>query len=138
VIGAVDLYWLPLGAGGHFVRLNGRVFEAVAAPAARRPTCDLYHSALEVRASSRTFVIEMTPIRDTHGGQRGVVAEGAVGSRWTAGSGSSGTDPPLARRSHLGRGGSRRKSTAPERRPGLRAARARPRAAGSDARLGLR
>ena len=28
---AVDLYWLPLGAGGHFVRLNGRVFEAVAA-----------------------------------------------------------------------------------------------------------
>jgi hypothetical protein len=27
----VDLYWLPLGAGGHSVRLNGRVFEAVAA-----------------------------------------------------------------------------------------------------------
>ena len=21
---AVDLYWLPLGAGGHFVRMNGR------------------------------------------------------------------------------------------------------------------
>jgi hypothetical protein len=82
VTGAVDLYWLPLGAGGHFVRLNGRVFEAVAARAARRPACDLYHSALEVRASSGTFVIEMAPIRDTHGAQRGVVAEGAVGSRW--------------------------------------------------------
>ncbi len=27
----VDLYWLPLGAGGHSVRLNGRVYEAVAA-----------------------------------------------------------------------------------------------------------
>ena len=27
----IDLYWLPLGAGGHSVRLNGRVFEAVAA-----------------------------------------------------------------------------------------------------------
>jgi hypothetical protein len=27
----VDLYWLPLGAGGHSVRLNGRLFEAVAA-----------------------------------------------------------------------------------------------------------
>jgi hypothetical protein len=27
----VDLYWLPLGAGGNSVRLNGRVFEAVAA-----------------------------------------------------------------------------------------------------------
>ena len=25
---AVDLYWLPLGAGGHFVRFNGRVYEA--------------------------------------------------------------------------------------------------------------
>jgi hypothetical protein len=28
---AVDLYWLPLGAGGHFVRLNGRLYEALAA-----------------------------------------------------------------------------------------------------------
>ena len=28
---AVDLYWLPLGAGGHFVRLNGRIYEALAA-----------------------------------------------------------------------------------------------------------
>ena len=27
----VDLYWLPLGAGGHFVRLNGRVYERLAA-----------------------------------------------------------------------------------------------------------
>jgi len=23
----IDLYWLPLGAGGHFVRFNGRVYE---------------------------------------------------------------------------------------------------------------
>jgi hypothetical protein len=27
----VELYWLPLGAGGHSVRSNGRVFEALAA-----------------------------------------------------------------------------------------------------------
>jgi hypothetical protein len=27
----VDLYWLPLGAGGHSVRLNGRIFEAATA-----------------------------------------------------------------------------------------------------------
>ena len=27
----VDLYWLPLGAGGHCVRVNGLVYEAVAA-----------------------------------------------------------------------------------------------------------
>ena len=27
----IDLYWLPLGAGGHSVRLNGKVYEAAAA-----------------------------------------------------------------------------------------------------------
>jgi hypothetical protein len=77
----IDLYWLPLGAGGHSVRLNGRVFEAVAARVDRRPPCDLYHSALEVRVPEGRFVIEMAPIRDGHGEQRGVVAEGAVGAR---------------------------------------------------------
>jgi hypothetical protein len=81
---AVDLYWLPLGAGGHFVRLNGRVFEAAAARAARRPACDLYHSALEVRVAPARFVIEQAPVRDAHGEQRGVVAEGPVGIRWAA------------------------------------------------------
>jgi hypothetical protein len=78
---AVDLYWLPLGAGGHFVRLNGRVFEAVAARLQRRPACDLYHSALQVEAGGARFVIEQTPVPDLSGRQRGVVAEGAVGSR---------------------------------------------------------
>jgi hypothetical protein len=81
---AVDLYWLPLGAGGHFVRLNGRVFEAAASRAARRPACDLYHSALEVRVAAARFVIEQAPVRDGHGEQRGVVAEGPVGIRWAA------------------------------------------------------
>ncbi|MEA2211591.1 MAG: hypothetical protein QOF83_1539 [Solirubrobacteraceae bacterium] len=79
---AVDLYWLPLGAGGHFVRLNGRVFEAAAARAAGRPACDLYHSALEVRVAGARFVIEQAPVRDGHGEQRGAVAEGPVGTRW--------------------------------------------------------
>ena len=49
----VDLYWLPLGAGGHSVRLNGRVFEALAARVEHRPACDLYHSALVVRVAAR-------------------------------------------------------------------------------------
>ena len=80
----VDLYWLPLGAGGHFVRLNGRVYEALAARAQRRPACDLYHSALQVEVAEGTFVIEQTPVPDLCGEQRGVVAEGAVGSRWAA------------------------------------------------------
>ena len=39
----VELYWLPLGAGGWFVRLNGRIWQAVHArlehrrPQARHP-----------------------------------------------------------------------------------------------------
>ena len=43
----VDLYWLPLGAGGYFVRLNGRLYEALAARLQGRLACDLYHSALQ-------------------------------------------------------------------------------------------
>jgi hypothetical protein len=78
----VDLYWLPLGAGGHSVRLNGRVFEAVAARIQRRPACDLYHSALVVRVPEGGFVIEQAPVPNGNGAERGVVAEGAVGSRW--------------------------------------------------------
>lgn len=78
----VDLYWLPLGAGGHSVRLNGRVYEAVAARLGRRPTYDLYHSALIVHVPEGRFVIEQAPVRDANGAERGVVAEGAVGARW--------------------------------------------------------
>jgi hypothetical protein len=78
----VDLYWLPLGAGGHCVRLCGGVFEAVAAGLERRSACDLYHSALEVRAPAGRFVIEIAPIAGSNGAARGVVAEGPVGSRW--------------------------------------------------------
>ncbi len=77
----VDLYWLPLGAGGHSVRLNGLVFEAAVARLERRTACDLYHSALVVTAPSGRFVIEQAPVRDNDGAKRGVVAEGAVGSR---------------------------------------------------------
>lgn len=78
----VDLYWLPLGAGGHSVRLNGRIFEAVAARLEKRPTRDLYHSALAARVPEGESVIEMAPIPDRDGKLRGVVSEGAVGSRW--------------------------------------------------------
>ena len=78
----VDLYWLPLGAGGHSVRLNGCIFEAVAARLEKRPTGDLYHSALEVSVPEGRFVIEMAPAWDANEASRGVVAEGPVGSRW--------------------------------------------------------
>jgi hypothetical protein len=76
---SIDLYWLPLGAGGHSVRWNGRVFEAVAARIGRRDRCDLYHSALEVCVPEGRFVIEQAPAGGA--GDRGVVAEGAVGTR---------------------------------------------------------
>ena len=79
---SVDLYWLPLGAGGHSVRLNGRVFEAVVARLEKRSRKDLYHSALVVRVPQGEFVIEQAPVRDGNGALRGVVAEGAVGSHW--------------------------------------------------------
>jgi hypothetical protein len=80
-VAAVDLYWLPLGAGGHFVRLNGRIYEAITARLHRRPAYDLYHSALQVEVPEGTFVIEQTPVPDLSGEQRGVVAGGAVGGR---------------------------------------------------------
>jgi hypothetical protein len=81
----IDLYWLPLGAGGWFVRLNGRIWEAVHALGERRPPLDLYHAALEVRLGEGRFVVETSwPIPDTDGRSRGVVVEGPVASRHLA------------------------------------------------------
>jgi len=77
----VYLYWLPLGAGAHVVRISGRAFESVSAHLQRRPQRDLYHSALEVVTTDGRFVIEMTPIPDLRGRERGVVA-GTVGTKW--------------------------------------------------------
>jgi hypothetical protein len=76
----IDLYWLPLGAGGHSVRLNGRIFEWFAALLERRDRYDLYHSALEVRTPEGRFVIEQAPAWN-ESGERGVVADGPVGTR---------------------------------------------------------
>jgi hypothetical protein len=80
VVASIDLYWLPLGAGGHSVRVNGRVFEAVAALVDRRSRRDLYHSALEVRVPEGRYVIEMAPVWSGDQRERGVVSEGAVGA----------------------------------------------------------
>jgi hypothetical protein len=80
--GTVDLYWIPLGAGAHVVRISGKVFEAISALVQRRGRCDLYHSALVISLPEGRFVIEQAPIPDVHGETRGVVAEGPVGMRW--------------------------------------------------------
>lgn len=76
----VDLFWLPLGAGGHSVRFNGRIYEAVVATFERRKRYDLYHSALEVRVPNGRYVIEMTPVMGGGSQDHGAVAGGAVGS----------------------------------------------------------
>src|SRR6202140_1950753 len=78
----IDLYWLPLGAGGNFVRFNGRVYEEIKARLDRRPVCELYHSALEVFVPEGRYVVENAPVVDDRGRERGVVLEGPVGARW--------------------------------------------------------
>jgi len=63
------------------VRWNGRLFEAIAARRHQRTTCDLYHSALEVRTDDARFVVEMTPAWGNGDGERGVVSTGPVALR---------------------------------------------------------
>jgi hypothetical protein len=78
----IELYWLPLGAGGHSVKFNGRVYEAIKARQEHRPRFDLYHAALQIFLPEERYVIEQAPVQDLGGGNRGVVAEGPVGARW--------------------------------------------------------
>jgi hypothetical protein len=78
----LDLYWIPLGAGRHVVRLSGKIYEALAAIVQRRRSCPLFHSSLVATTPAGRYVIEMTEIRDARGQERGVVAEGPVGTRW--------------------------------------------------------
>lgn len=79
----VDLFWIPLGAGGvGFVRMNGRIYEAVKARSERRPALDLYHTALGVHIGGSRYMIENawpSPNADT--ASRGVVGEGPVYNR---------------------------------------------------------
>jgi hypothetical protein len=79
---AALLYWIPLGAGGHSVRFNGVVYEAISAIVQRRPRSDIYHCALELRLPSGAYTVEMTPVPNRPRWERGVVAEGPVGTRW--------------------------------------------------------
>jgi hypothetical protein len=77
---SIDLYWLPLGAGGRVVRCTGKIYEALLALVERRPRQHLYHSALEIRVSSGRFIIEMTPVGRAGREDHGRVATGSVGS----------------------------------------------------------
>ena len=77
----VDLYWLPLGAGGYFVRWNGRVYETLAAAWHRRARSDLYHAALQICSHGTTYTVEMGPVWNVPAPDRGVVCQGPVGAR---------------------------------------------------------
>lgn len=78
----MDLYWLPLGAGGHVVRWNGVLYERFCAWRDHRPVADLYHCALVVELDGTRYAVEMGPVWNVTDPCRGVVAEGPVGSRW--------------------------------------------------------
>lgn len=82
----IDLYWIPLGAGGNgFVRFGGRAYEAVKSRLQRRPALDLYHTALVVGLPGEQWAVETawpSPNADT--ASRGVVLEGAVWSEHLA------------------------------------------------------
>ena len=80
--GWVDLYWLPLGAGGHVVRRSGRVYERLVARREHRSPQDLYHCALTLHVDGTTYAVEMGPVWSVTAADRGVVAEGPVGARW--------------------------------------------------------
>jgi len=76
----IFLWWLPLGAGGHFVRLNGRIYELIRSRREHRPPLELYHTALEVVVPEGRYVIENAwPIPDDHPDDRGVTVQGPVG-----------------------------------------------------------
>jgi hypothetical protein len=79
----IDLYWLPLGAGGRCVRLNGQVYERVMAAMQRRTVCELYHAALLVHLPEGTTVVEVAPVWDSPDGRsdHGAVVSGPVGLR---------------------------------------------------------
>jgi hypothetical protein len=80
---AVDLLWIPLGAGSRVpvVRWNGLVYEAMSAWHQRRPRADLFHAALEVQVDVRRYVIEMTPAWGPAHSSAGAVTAGPVGMR---------------------------------------------------------
>ncbi len=82
VAAAVDLFWIPLGAGGHVVRWNGRAFEWWSARREHRTPADLYHSALVLRLDGIRYAVEMGPVWNVPDAERGVLVEGPVGARW--------------------------------------------------------
>ena len=78
----IDLFWLPLGAGGHFVRWNGRLYEWLLAHREHRAPANLLHTGLTLSLDDIVYAVEMGPVWNVSDPDRGVVCEGPVGSRW--------------------------------------------------------
>jgi len=78
---SVDLFWLPLGAGGHVVRWNGRLYEWWSARRQHRAAADLYHCGLVLSLDDVTYAVEMGPVWNVADADRGVLVEGPVGSK---------------------------------------------------------
>ncbi|MBD3783016.1 MAG: hypothetical protein IE926_08695 [Micrococcales bacterium] len=80
---ALDLYWIPLGAGRRVVRLGGRWWEAAHALAAQRPARDLYHAVLVVTVDDLVTSVEMAPVwqRDPVDADRAAAVVGPVALR---------------------------------------------------------
>jgi hypothetical protein len=49
--GAVDLYWIPLGAGAHVVRVSGKLFEAASAFVAARDLATVRRMRVDYRSA---------------------------------------------------------------------------------------
>lgn len=80
---AVDVLWIPLGAGtgAGIVRRSGRIYEALAARRQRRPPCDLYHAGLQLQLDGVRTIVEMAPEWSGSPGPEHVACTGPVGVR---------------------------------------------------------
>jgi hypothetical protein len=79
---SVELFWLPVGAGGPWaVRAGSWAYERRAARRDGRTPGRLFHAALRVTLDATAYVIEVAPEWSQPGPDRGVVARGAVGAR---------------------------------------------------------
>lgn len=76
-----DLWWLPVGAGGHVVVRTSRWWELARARHEHRAPRPLFHAALEVTDGRDRYVVEMAPAWTQRSRDRGVVASGPVGLR---------------------------------------------------------
>jgi len=81
---SVDLFWVPLGAGGHIVRRTGRLYEWWSARREHRASADLYHCALMLCLDDTRYA--MGPVWNVNDADRGVIAEGQLGRGGSAGS----------------------------------------------------